>query len=268
MVAAAAARKSDIVISSRIRLARNLAAFPFTNRASAHQKSEIETLLRDRIAKLDLDPAARLPQRRRARPARSPVPRRTPTDQPRTRRGRGPRGVAFGRKETVSVMVNEEDHLRLQVIRSGFSLDEAWQEIDRVDDARAARDLRIQRGVRLPDRLPHQRRHGHARQRHAAPARPGLDQADRKSVPRLAENQSGGARPLWRRQPGFRRLLPDLQPGHARQERDRHSRRNPRGHSARSSNTSVRPVRRWLRDNARGCRTASRELTARSARRR
>jgi protein arginine kinase len=31
-------------------------------------------------------------------------------------------------------MVNEEDHIRLQVIHSGFSLDEAWQDIDRVDD--------------------------------------------------------------------------------------------------------------------------------------
>ena len=48
--------ESDIVISSRIRLARNLAAFPFTNRASAHQKSDIEALLRDRVAKLELTP--------------------------------------------------------------------------------------------------------------------------------------------------------------------------------------------------------------------
>src|SRR5437867_5154051 len=48
--------ESDIVISSRIRLARNLAAFPFTNRATAHQKLEIESLLRDRISKLDLQP--------------------------------------------------------------------------------------------------------------------------------------------------------------------------------------------------------------------
>ena len=48
--------ESDIVISSRIRLARNLAAFPFTNRASAHQKADIESLLRERIAKLDVTP--------------------------------------------------------------------------------------------------------------------------------------------------------------------------------------------------------------------
>jgi protein arginine kinase len=31
-------------------------------------------------------------------------------------------------------MVNEEDHIRLQVLRSGFALDEAWQDIDKVDD--------------------------------------------------------------------------------------------------------------------------------------
>src|SRR5437867_4772606 len=48
--------ESDIVISSRIRLARNLAAFHFTNRATTHQKGEIETLLRERIGKLAFDP--------------------------------------------------------------------------------------------------------------------------------------------------------------------------------------------------------------------
>src|SRR5437868_3300613 len=48
--------ESDIVISSRIRLARNLAAFPFTNRASSYQKAEIEGMLRDRIGKLELQP--------------------------------------------------------------------------------------------------------------------------------------------------------------------------------------------------------------------
>ena len=48
--------ESDIVISSRIRLARNLAAFPFTNRASAYQRAEIETLLRDRIGRLAFEP--------------------------------------------------------------------------------------------------------------------------------------------------------------------------------------------------------------------
>jgi protein arginine kinase len=51
----------------------------------------------------------------------------------------GPRGVAFDTRESVSIMVNEEDHLRLQVMRSGLALDEAWGEIDRVDDAMESR---------------------------------------------------------------------------------------------------------------------------------
>src|SRR5438874_9951785 len=49
--------ESDVVVSTRIRLARNLAAFPFTNRASAHQRAEIEALLRERLAKLEPNPA-------------------------------------------------------------------------------------------------------------------------------------------------------------------------------------------------------------------
>ena len=75
--------ESDIVISSRIRLARNLAAFPFTNRASAHQKAEIEALLRDRIAKLDVDPRLDYLSLAGLSAARPPIPRRTPAHQPR-----------------------------------------------------------------------------------------------------------------------------------------------------------------------------------------
>jgi protein arginine kinase len=126
--------ESDIVISSRIRLARNLAAFPFSNRASAYQKAEIEGMLRERIAKLEVEPKLEYLN----------VPNLTPLDRQllverqlisrELAQSEGPRGVALAPRETVSLMVNEEDHLRLQVMRSGFALDEAWQDIDRVDD--------------------------------------------------------------------------------------------------------------------------------------
>jgi protein arginine kinase len=126
--------ESDIVISSRVRLARNLAAFPFTNRASAYQKAEIEGLLRDRVAKLELDPRLDYVNV----PGLSPLDRQFLVERQLISRelasAEGPRGVAVGPKETVSLMINEEDHLRLQVMRSGFALDEAWQDIDRVDD--------------------------------------------------------------------------------------------------------------------------------------
>jgi protein arginine kinase len=126
--------EADIVISSRIRLARNLAAFPFTNRATNHQRGEIESLLRDRIAKLELDPNLSYLNV----PSLSPLDRQLLVERQLISRelasAEGPRGVALGPHETVSLMVNEEDHLRLQVMRSGFSLDEAWQDIDKVDD--------------------------------------------------------------------------------------------------------------------------------------
>jgi protein arginine kinase len=126
--------ESDIVISSRIRLARNLASFPFSNRASAYQKAEIESQLRDRIAKLELDPKLLYV----TLPNLSTLDRQLLVERQLISRelaaGDGPRGVAVAPQETVSLMVNEEDHLRLQVMRSGFTLDEAWAEIDRVDD--------------------------------------------------------------------------------------------------------------------------------------
>ena len=45
--------ESDVVVSSRIRLARNIVNFPFTNRASAMQRGEIESLIRERFCKND-----------------------------------------------------------------------------------------------------------------------------------------------------------------------------------------------------------------------
>jgi protein arginine kinase len=125
---------SEIVISTRIRLARNLAAFPFTNRSNAHQKAEIESLLRDRIAKLEVDPRLSYVNV----PSLSVLDRQFLVERQLISRelaaAEGPRGVALGPQETLSLMVNEEDHLRLQVMRSGFTLDEAWQDIDKVDD--------------------------------------------------------------------------------------------------------------------------------------
>ena len=110
--------ESDIVISSRVRLARNLAAFPFTNRASNFQKAEIEALLRDRIAKLELDPRLSYINV----PALSTLDRQLLVERQLISRelagADGPRGVALGPQETVSLMVNEEDHLRIQAARA------------------------------------------------------------------------------------------------------------------------------------------------------
>ena len=126
---------SDIVISSRIRLARNLAQFPFGNRADKHEQQEIEELLCQYFQKLkgkwkfhyfnveELDNLDR-----QLLVERQLISRELADSE-------GVRGVAFVRKENISVMVNEEDHLRIQAIQSGFSLEKVWKEIERLDDA-------------------------------------------------------------------------------------------------------------------------------------
>src|SRR5262249_40984961 len=94
----------------------------------------IEGLLREHIAKLELEPRLAYV----TLPSLSTLDRQMLVERQLISRelasAEGPRGVALGPQETVSLMINEEDHVRLQVMRSGFALDEAWQQIDRVDD--------------------------------------------------------------------------------------------------------------------------------------
>ena len=125
--------ESDIVMCSRIRLARNLADFPFTNRASRGEKGEIEAHLqgghrrRPALELSYLDVNALTPLDRQFLVERQLISRELATAE-------GPRGVAIGPRENISIMVNEEDHLRIQVMLSGFSLHEVWERINRLDD--------------------------------------------------------------------------------------------------------------------------------------
>jgi protein arginine kinase len=49
--------------------------------------------------------------------------------------GEGTRGVAISSGERRALMINEEDHLRIQVLRSGLQLTSLYKEIDQLDDA-------------------------------------------------------------------------------------------------------------------------------------
>jgi protein arginine kinase len=124
--------ESDIVMCSRIRLARNLATYPFTNRASRAEKADIEREVRAALghshAELHYQDVHTLnPLDRQFLHERQLISRELMSAE-------GPRGVAIGPEENVSVMVNEEDHLRIQVMHSGMSLFEVWDRINQLDD--------------------------------------------------------------------------------------------------------------------------------------
>jgi protein arginine kinase len=126
---------SDIVISSRIRLARNLAQFSFPSRADEDTKTQIEETLRSKIdqlrigTKLSYVDVARLETLDRQFLVERQLISREHAES------HGSRGVGIGDEENLSVMINEEDHLRMQVLRSGLALEDCWNAINKLDDA-------------------------------------------------------------------------------------------------------------------------------------
>ncbi len=128
---------SEIVISSRIRLARNIAGHNFLSRCTRAQRNAIEQKSRnavlasadkisDKLFYVDLADAPEID--------RQLLVERHLISKPHAL-AEGSRGVAVGGDESVSIMVNEEDHLRIQVLRSGLQLEEAWEQINAIDDS-------------------------------------------------------------------------------------------------------------------------------------
>jgi protein arginine kinase len=134
--------ESDIVISTRVRLARNVVDFPFLTKAAPRQRTEIERHVAERIERAGILEGAAESDRGSiiyANLQETPViDRQCLVERHLISKdlagADGDRGVALGRREMVSIMVNEEDHLRIQVLRSGFQPSEAWAQISEIDD--------------------------------------------------------------------------------------------------------------------------------------
>lgn len=124
---------ADIVVSSRIRLARNLAGYKFLNSCSDEEKAEILKQLKTVLISLDLgddifyfgvDDAPTL--------SRNFLVERHLISRHHAM-GKGPRGVVIARREFFTAMINEEDHLRLQVLKAGCQLSKCVEQIDHID---------------------------------------------------------------------------------------------------------------------------------------
>jgi protein arginine kinase len=124
---------SDVVVSSRVRLARNVEEFPFVPKLSPERARELCERLRPQLESFavggrmhwvgisESDDVLRLFLRERYLVSRDLAPS---SEEHAAQPGRA---VAFSDDEHLSVMVNEEDHLRLQSMESGLELERAWQ---------------------------------------------------------------------------------------------------------------------------------------------
>jgi len=125
---------SDIVISSRIRLARNVSKTPFPHWAKKNDAEQVVVAAKaafertrelkdaaflrmddlDNIDKQFLVERHLMSNEHAARPSQ--------------------KALSITSLEDVAIMVNEEDHLRIQVMESGFDLDKTWEVINSIDD--------------------------------------------------------------------------------------------------------------------------------------
>jgi len=130
---------SDIVLSTRVRLARNLQGHAFGPRARVNDREAVLRQVRDateRVELLDGSSLVDLPELE-GRSRRILLERRLASNDLVGENGDGPaRGTAvlLAARDPLSVMVNEEDHLRLQSLFSGLRLQEAWSLVDRFDE--------------------------------------------------------------------------------------------------------------------------------------
>ncbi len=129
---------ADIVISSRIRLARNLAGIPFPHVLSEEGAEDI--VRRVQGAHQALQAEGRLKGYTFVRVDRlPPLDRQVLVEKhlisPQHAQEAKPTALLIDPEQTVSVMVNEEDHLRIQCLLPGLQLEKAWETANAVDDA-------------------------------------------------------------------------------------------------------------------------------------
>lgn len=126
---------SDVVISTRIRLARNLSGVPFPHHASPEQLRSVLSKVKSALEKVSELANLKLVELS----SLDPIERQALVEKhlvsPQHIQDPASRAVILSPDESVSVMVNEEDHLRIQVIMPGFAPEAAFKAASGIDDA-------------------------------------------------------------------------------------------------------------------------------------
>lgn len=129
---------ANIALSSRVRLARNIDALPLPHIAGDEPGEKILAIARNAVADLK--------RRGTVGPLDfvllseiSPLERQLLVEKhlisPALLQSSSRSAIAVNQEGTVSIMVNEEDHLRVQCLQSGLQPEEAWQTCSLIDDA-------------------------------------------------------------------------------------------------------------------------------------
>ncbi|MCL6451344.1 MAG: protein arginine kinase [Acetobacteraceae bacterium] len=129
--------EAGMVVSSRVRLARNLEGHPFPHLLDQAGGEKVLSLAQD--VTREINNFGHFGEFKHLRLASlRPLDRRVLVEKhlisPHHAEGGGSRGVILNREGTVSIMVNEEDHFRIQCLSSGLDLAGAYDVAGRIDD--------------------------------------------------------------------------------------------------------------------------------------
>ena len=128
--------EQDVIVSSRVRLARNFKNFPFPGMMNNEQANEIINICNSSVPNnngasasdflfIKVDDL-------------NVVDRQSMVEKhlisPEMLKNTYSKALLISNDEKISIMINEEDHLRMQCLFSGMQLDEAWDIINKVDD--------------------------------------------------------------------------------------------------------------------------------------
>jgi len=123
----------EVVVTSRIRLARNLSDVPFTIKMNDYDAGLVIDRVKDVISKnkqykFDFYEIKKLPLLKRQ------VLIEKHLISPALVSSKIKSAVAIDQNENISIMINEEDHLRIQVLYRGQNIQMAWEDANRIDD--------------------------------------------------------------------------------------------------------------------------------------
>ncbi|HBZ00133.1 MAG TPA: ATP--guanido phosphotransferase, partial [candidate division Zixibacteria bacterium] len=125
---------SSVVLSSRIRLARNINDFPFPPSASTDVRERVIDLAETAFKRISgLKQGGFFRSRDIDNINQMFLAERHLISPQFMRDGIG-RGLFIDPKERVSIMINEEDHIRLQALSSGMSLHNCWEYASKIDN--------------------------------------------------------------------------------------------------------------------------------------
>ena len=125
----------QIVISSRVRLARNLKNHPFPGWAKKAERLAILEEIKPRVDELpEMSDAFSEYMQELSALEKQVLVEKHLISREQAAKSVGS-AVVMNRRQTLSIMINEEDHLRMQAIRSGLQLKNVFKLIDKVDTA-------------------------------------------------------------------------------------------------------------------------------------